>query len=275
MKRPSSKPLSSRKQVAPRGATQKSGPRTWSPKLLKALRIGVWSLVFVGLVVTAYLFAAEPLERALNRPIASVKVEGEFRYLEKQKAADLISATLEEDFLELDLQRVKSVLEREPWIEKVSVQRQWPDILRVRVYEQQPIARWGKSGFLNQKGAIIRVADADKLNDLPWLDADDDQAAKVMRQYQDIAPLMRARGLTLKTLKCDQRKSWKMQLQDDIEVTIGRDQVMEKIGRFVSIYDRYLQDNWSDVASVDLRYDSGIAVAWVGEANAEQKEAVQ
>lgn len=229
----------------------------------------------MGLVVTAYLFAAEPLERALNRPIASVKVEGEFRYLEKQKAADLISATLEEDFLELDLQRVKSVLEREPWIEKVSVQRQWPDILRVRVYEQQPIARWGKSGFLNQKGAIIRVADADKLNDLPWLDADDDQAAKVMRQYQDIAPLMRARGLTLKTLKCDQRKSWKMQLQDDIEVTIGRDQVMEKIGRFVSIYDRYLQDNWSDVASVDLRYDSGIAVAWVGEANAEQKEAVQ
>lgn len=229
----------------------------------------------MGLAVTAYLFAAEPLERALNKPIASVKVEGEFRYLDKQKAADLIGATLEEDFLELDLQRVKAVLEREPWIENVSVQRQWPDILRVRVYEQQPIARWGETGFLNQKGAIIRVADADKLNALPWLDAEDDQATKVMRQYQDIAPLLRARGLTLKSLRCDQRKAWKMQLQGGIEVTIGRDQVMEKVGRFVSIYDRQLQQNWTAVASVDLRYDSGIAVAWIDEEKGTQKEAVQ
>lgn len=274
MKRPSSRALPSRKQVAPRGATQKGGPKQWSPELLKSLRIGLWSLVVLGLATTAYLFAAEPLERALNRPIASVRVEGEFRYLEKQDAADLIGATLEEDFLELDLQRVKSVLEREPWIEKVSVQRQWPDILRVRVYEQQPIARWGETGFLNQKGAIIRVADAHKLNALPWLDAEDDQAGKVMRQYQDIAPLLRARGLTLKSLKCDQRKSWKMQLQGDIEVNIGRDLVMDKVRRFISIYDRQLRQNWPEVASVDLRYDSGIAVAWVDEQKAEQQKSV-
>ncbi len=275
MKRPSSKPLPSRKQVAPRGATQKGGPRKWSPKLLKSLRIGVWSMVFLGLAVTAYLFAAEPLERALNKPIASVKVEGEFRYLDKQRAADLIGATLEEDFFELDLQRVKSVLEREPWIEKVSVQRQWPDILRVRVYEQQPIARWGDAGFLNQKGAIIRVEDAHKLNALPWLDAEDDQAAEVMGQYQNIAPLLRARGLTLKSLKCDQRKSWKMQLQGNIEVAIGRGSVMEKVRRFISIYDRQLYQSWSEVASVDLRYDSGIAVAWVGEEKGEQPQAAR
>ncbi len=274
MKRSSNKPLPARRQVAPRGATQKTGPKTWSPKLLRSLRVGLCSLLFVGLAVTAYWYAKEPLERALNRPIASVKVEGEFRYLEKQKAADLISATLEEDFLELDLQRVKSVLEREPWIEKASVQRQWPDVLRVRVYEQQPIARWGEAGFLNQKGVIIRVEDAHKLNALPWLDGEDDQAGKVMRQYQDIAPLLRARGLILTSLKCDQRKSWKMQLQDDIEVNIGRDLVMEKMSRFISIYDRQLRQNWSEVASVDLRYDSGIAVAWSGEQHNRQQEQV-
>lgn len=271
MKRPSSRALPNRKQVAPRGATQKGGAKKWSPELLKSLRIGVWSLIFIGLAVTAYRYAAEPLERALNRPIASVKVEGEFRYLERQKVADLISATLEEEFLELDLQGVKAVLEGEPWIEKVSVQRQWPDVLRVRVYEQQPIARWGETGFLNQKGAIIRVEDAHKLNALPWLDAEDEQAGEVMRQYQDIAPLLRARGLTLKSLKCDQRKSWKMELQNDIEVNIGRGLVMEKVRRFITVYDRQLGQSWSEVASVDLRYDSGIAVAWVEEQRGEQQ----
>lgn len=274
MKGAGNRPLSNRKQVAPRGATQRNGSKKWSPKLIRTLRWGLWSLVVLGGLVTVYLYAEEPLARALNRPIASVKVEGEFRYLEKQKAADLIGATLQEDFLGLDLQRVKAVLEEEPWIERASVQRQWPDILRVRVYEQQPIARWGETGFLNQKGVIIRVEDAHKLNALPWLDAKDEQAAEVMRQYQDIAPLLRARGLALKSLKCDRRKSWKMQLQDDIEVNIGRDLVMDKMRRFISIYDRQLKQSWSEVASVDLRYDSGIAVAWLDEQRTEQQQHV-
>ncbi|MDQ2075090.1 cell division protein FtsQ/DivIB [Marinimicrobium sp. ABcell2] len=251
--------------VSPRGATQKAGPRKLPEGFKRWSLRALWCSLLVAMVVLGYRFGAEPVAQVFDRPIAKVQVEGAFRYADKEELEQLIAAALNDNFLKLDLANVRAELERNPWVERAAVQRQWPDTLRVRIYEQHPIARWGNKGFLNRRGDIIQVPELDKVSHLPWLDGDDDDAVKVMRYYLEVGELLRARGLALRSLKCDKRKSWEMRVGDGIKVTIGRDAMMDKVQRFLTVYDQTLHEHWKEVASVDLRYHSGIAVGWVEE----------
>lgn len=208
-------------------------------------------------------FISEPIAKLLERPLKSVAVEGRFQYFPKDRAMELIAAEIDGDFLQLKLEHLKSVLEADPWVEHVFLSRRWPDTLVVKVAEQQPIARWDVDGFLNQRGEIIRVKEVDKLFGLPWLQGNEINAREIMQQYQDLSTLLRARGLEISILNCDNKKSWRITLKNGVEIAIGRDQVMEKMRRFVTVYDNFLSGVWGDVKSIDVRYTNGVSVRWV------------
>lgn len=234
------------------------------------LKRSIGIMLLASLLAVGVYFAADPVKDILDRPLASVMVEGDFKYISKQRAMDLITAEIHDDFLQLDLMEIKAALEREPWIEQAAIARRWPDALDVKITEQQPIARWGTVGFLSQRGEVIRVGELDELKDLPLLQGSDIDAGKVMQQYQDLSRLLRSRGLDVIALQCDTKKSWRLTLKNDVEIAIGRYQVMEKITRFVTVYDQHLQKVWPDVESIDVRYTNGIAVRWSAGSNAEK-----
>jgi cell division protein FtsQ len=200
-----------------------------------------------------------------------VAVEGQFQFLPKDRAMELIQAEIDGDFIHLNLERLKTVLLTDPWVEHVYLSRRWPDTLVVKIAEQKPIARWDANGFLNQRGEIIRVKDVDKLLGLPWLQGNEINAREIMQQYQDMSTLMRSRGLEIITLKCDDKKSWRLTLKNDVEIAIGRDQVMEKLRRFVTVYDKFLNTVWNDVKAIDVRYANGVSVRWVADSEMAKK----
>lgn len=232
---------------------------------------GLGALMFLTLIGTAIYFSVEPLKNISERPLSSVQVEGEFRYVSKERTMEMISAELNGDFLQLDLMRLKAVVERDPWVEYAALGRRWPDILLVKIVEQKPIARWGEVGFMNQRGEIIHVEKLEGLQALPWLHGSEADASRILQQYQDLSKLLRARGLDVIALSCDQKKSWRLTLRNDIEVVIGRDHVMEKMRRFITVYDQYLDGLWSDVKAIDVRYTNGVAVEWLPEAEASKQ----
>ena len=237
---------------------------------------GRWSRRLVGLVLIvgalglALYFVAEPVAELVDRPLASVMVEGDFHYISKERAMALISAEINEDFLQLDLMRMKTALESEPWVEHAALARRWPDALEVRITEEQPIARWGTDGFLNQRGELVQVDNIDALAALPLLQGSAADASKIMQQYQDLSQLLRSRGLDVIELKCDSKKSWRLMLKGDVEVAIGRDQVMEKMRRFMTVYDQHLREDWQDVTAIDVRYTNGVAVQWSPDSEAKK-----
>jgi cell division protein FtsQ len=208
-------------------------------------------------------FATAPLTRLLERPLKSVAVEGQFQFLPKDRAMELIEKEIDGDFLQLNLSRLKSELERDPWVDHVYLGRRWPDTLVVKIAEQTPIARWDANGFLNQRGEIIRVTETDKLLGLPWLQGNEINTREIMQQYQDLSTLLRSRGLEIVALKCDNKKSWRLTLKNDKEIAIGREEVMEKLRRFVTVYDKFLSSVWGDVKTIDVRYSNGISVQWI------------
>ncbi len=227
--------------------------------IYRGLGLMVLLIAFAGI---AY-FVSGPVAKLLERPLKSVAVEGQFQYFPKERAMELITAEINGNFLQLELENLKTVLQGDPWVERVFLSRRWPDTLVVKVAEQQPIARWDANGFLNQRGEIIRVKEVDKLLGLPWLQGNEINAREIMQQYQDLSTLLRARGLEISILSCDNKKSWRITLKNDVEIAIGRDQVMEKMRRFVTVYDNFLSGVWSDVKAIDVRYTNGVSVRWV------------
>lgn len=234
---------------------------------------GLGLLILLIVLAAAVYFSLKPLSSLLERPLSSVTVEGDFRYVSKGRTTELISAELDGDFLQLDLMRLKSVLEQDPWVEYASLGRRWPDVLLVKMVEQKPIARWGEQSFLNQRGEIIHVGDSgvERLAELPILSGDEADANKIMRQYQDLSQLVRTRGLEVQALSCDRKKSWRMTVRGGVDIVIGRDQVMEKMHRFLTVYDEHLQLLWSDIKTIDVRYSNGVAVRWLPESEAKKQ----
>jgi len=216
-------------------------------------------------------FATEPVTRLLERPLKSVAVEGQFQFLPKDRAMELIEKEIDGDFLQLNLGRLKSELEQDPWVDHVYLSRRWPDTLVVKIAEQTPIARWDANGFLNQRGEIIRVTETDKLLGLPWLQGNEINAREIMQQYQDLSTLLRSRGLEIVALKCDNKKSWRLTLKNDKEIAIGREEVMEKLRRFVTVYDKFLSSVWGDVKTIDVRYSNGVSVQWMPDSEMAKK----
>lgn len=245
------------------GDNKKDTDGRWLRRLLGLVLI-------LGALALATYFVAEPVAELIDRPLASVMVEGDFHYISKERAMELISAEINEDFLQLDLMSMKAALESEPWIEHAALARRWPDALEVRITEQQPIARWGTEGFLSQRGELIRVGNIDSLEHLPLLQGSAADASKIMQQYQDLSQLLRSRGLEVIALKCDNKKSWRLILKGNVEVAIGRDQVMEKMRRFMTVYDQHLSEVWQDVTAIDVRYTNGIAVQWSPDSEAKK-----
>jgi len=220
--------------------------------------------VFIIALAVAIYWVSGPIAKVFERPIKSVVVEGDFNFISKQRATELIGNEIDGDFLQLDLMQLKNALLGDPWVEKVTLNRRWPDTLVVKIAEQKPIARWG-DGFLNQRGEIVRVNDASKLSGLPWLQGNEADAPEILQQYQDLSQLLRSRGLDVIALKCDNKKSWRLTIKNHIEIALGRDQVMEKMRRFVTVYDTHLSNVWLDVKSIDLRYTNGVAVRWAAD----------
>jgi cell division protein FtsQ len=222
------------------------------------------AVVFVIGLCCAIYWVSEPVAKIFERPIKSVVVEGEFNFITKQRATELIGNEIDGDFLQLDLMQLKKALLVDPWVEKVTLNRRWPDTLVVKISEQKPIARWG-DGFLNQRGEIVLVDEASKLSGLPWLQGSEADAPEILQQYQDLSQLLRSRGLEVIALKCDNKKSWRLTIKNHVEIALGRDQVMEKMRRFVTVYDTHLSHFWLDVKAIDLRYTNGVAVRWVAD----------
>jgi len=202
------------------------------------------------------------MEKASARPINHISVEGTFKYLSKQTVSEIVSPMVKDGFLQLPLDEIKSSLEANPWVQQAIVSRRWPDRFFISIIEEQAIARWGNIGFLNQRGEIVTVEQNTYLDDLPLLLGNPGQEKSIMLYYQQLTQLLRSYDMKISEFYCDELMSWHLTLASGLSITIGKDQVTEKMQRFLDVYKRTLEKQIDNVAGVDLRYGNGLSVQW-------------
>lgn len=261
-----------RRSASGRGAVRVSqpAPRTWPSLSLRWLALDgvltraqqlLWPVLLLALGVGLYELGSR-LWPLADRPIDLVSVQGELQYIDPASVQAVIQPYLSESFLGIDLSAMRTDLAAMPWVAGVSVTRVWPDRLIVHLNEQMPVARWGDSALLNNEGRAFSPDDISSFAGLPQLSGPQRAQRRVMQYYQQFNRLLRPYGLGVAELELRERGSWFLTTHDGIQVLLGRDKLVDKMQRFLTIDQHMLSEYRQQIARVDLRYSNAMAVAW-------------
>lgn len=218
-------------------------------------------LVFLALSLLLLLsqYIAE-IRALVNKPVQTVLMANPLQRVDEQNVREVLANHLSVGFFALDVQAIKTALEADPWVEKATITRIWPDTLSVAITEEIAIARWGGSALLNQFGETFEPYTMEDDLALPLLNGPQGQQRRVMEQYQTFSQMLFSSGLRIRELSLNERGSWSLRLHNGAEVMIGRNEVVERMQRFVSLYDRHLYSQLDQIEAFDLRYNNGISI---------------
>ncbi|HVS76894.1 MAG TPA: cell division protein FtsQ/DivIB [Steroidobacteraceae bacterium] len=200
---------------------------------------------------------------ALNQPIRTVEVTGRFQHvapgdIERVVARQVRGAGL----LTVNLAAVSRAIHTLPWVDAVSVERDWPHGLSVLVVEQVAAARWGSDGLVNANGVRFATGVSRFPGGLARLSGPDGSEAEVTQRYLAMRRRLRQTGLTVAAVRLDPRGAWQLRLSNDITVRLGRSQVDERFEKFMSAALGIVEQRAADISYVDMRYTNGFAVGW-------------
>jgi len=199
----------------------------------------------------------------LNQPITTVSVAGRF---ERVAPLDVERAVKEsvagKGLVSVDLGAVRAAVRRLPWVDTVSVQRNWPRGLTVSIGEQVAAARWGDNGLLNTRGDLF-ANDATHIPlELPRLSGPDGTQAAVVQRLITMRDRLAELGMRITALRLDARGAWQLDLDNGVTVRLGRQQLDERFNTFVATAARIVAQRATDIAYVDMRYANGFAIGW-------------
>ena len=196
-------------------------------------------------------------------PLRHVDLQGELRNLSREELQQLVQPYLGRNFFALDIGSLQAALAAHPWIEQVSVYRQWPDRLQVYFQERTAFGQWGQDEMVDVNGARFRPAVVRQPEPWPRLAGPDGHETNLIRTYRNADALLGQAGLRLTQLVQDERRAWRIVAGNGLELRLGRESMLEQLQRFVGIYPQLLAGLSEKIATVDLRYTHGFAVRWV------------
>ena len=216
-------------------------------------------LVGAGIVLAAGLQAWLTL-RAI--PVEQVAVTGKLEHTQTEAVQAMVQPALAGGFLNADLDQMRAQLEDLPWIYSATVRRRWPSTLEIHVVEQLPIARWGDSGYLNHEAAVFQSPNAARWEGLSTLRGPEGSERLLVARYQRLEELLAPTEEQVAVLSQDERGQLEATLESGIQLLLGKEEFVERVQRFVALYRLELSDRLAEVERVDLRYQSGAAVAF-------------
>ena len=249
---------SRRARGAGNGATRKVTVEKKKPRSFAWVN-RLFVLASVGIVVTALVKAAIALNAI---PVERIVVSGKLEHTQTLALQEMVQPALVGGFLSADLKHIQVQLESLPWVYEASVKRQWPNALEVHVVEQLPIARWGKSGFLNHEGEVFHPSSNKSWDSLPMLSGIDGSEQKLIGDYQLISETLKPMKLSVSELAADGLGQLRVRLSGGIELLLGNEELAERLERFVALYRESLFEQKMKIRRVDMRYRSGLAVAF-------------
>ncbi len=253
--------MAARRQKKTRNARSKPELMSMQGLVARCLALLQRGVLLFSLAVIAGI-ALLAMEALRSLPVERIVVGGKLENLRHAAVREALAGELDAGLLFLDLDALRARLESLPWVYGAELRRRFPDTLEVRVVEQVPIARWGDSAYLNHEARVIEVADAKRWADLPAIRGPEDSAPRLMRHYQqlllDLAPL----ALTPVSLTEDDFGQLGVVLDNGTALQLGDREFRGRLQRFVELWRSELARSDVAVHHVDLRYETGAAVAF-------------
>ena len=211
------------------------------------------------------------LARWPSLPVRQVVFVQELQHVRRLEVQQALPAVLQGNFFSVNLEAVRGVLEKLPWIRKVEVRRVWPARLEIRVEEHQPVARWedgrgaARGELVNSYGEVFAAAlGEEQAGRLPQLHGPLGTAPEVLKRYGEFVAAFRPVGRRPSQVVLSPRLAWQIRLDNAMVVDLGREQpkspVASRLQRFVEVYPETVAKRPVAPGVVDLRYPNGFAL---------------
>ena len=221
----------------------------------------LWMLIIAAPIMIA-LGTYKWIQNPENLTIKSVEVTGDFTILDKKQLEPLIESYAKTNLYLLDDKNLEKEIEANPWVHSAALTHVWPDKLIVKIYEQKPVAHWGKTEMLAENGEIIKASMEKQKVELPLLYSPNDKGRNMATGFIQIRKMMKGFPLKLVEFKEDARGSWRIKLENGMTLKIGREHQAKRLKRFMVAYEQSLNEVLDKISVVDLRYTNGFAVKW-------------
>jgi cell division protein FtsQ len=191
-------------------------------------------------------------------PLQSVRLSDVPQRVDAEQVLQVVRDEVQGNFFTVDIERLRQALEKLPWVRSVSIRREFPRSLEVRLEEHQALARWNDAALVDQQGEVF-VADSRQV--LPRFTGQDGTAAEVTQRYAQFSQQLAALDLQVTRLVLSPRHAWELRLSNGMVLELGREDMQQRLARFVEVYPYSLAAVQDKVKYVDLRYRNGFAVS--------------
>lgn len=219
----------------------------------------------VGLLLVLTLIGSKTLFDPNRFPVLEVKIAGDLYFQDKDQIQSVLLTELSKGFYGLSVNRLKKNLLSLSWIQASEVKRVWPDAIQIELTERKPLVIWNQTSLISSQGDLF-VAKHNKemasLENLPKLDGPEGRHSLVWQNYLVMEKVLEPMGLKISKITLSQRGSWEIILENNLKIILGTREVLPRLRRFVRSYDKLISQRPNQIAYVDLRYTSGMAVGW-------------
>ena len=267
------------------------------PKQDFEIKRSVIVLASVLLLISTIIIAVDQLFSPDSFEIEELSIIADLEHLKPELIRSEILPLIQNNYFAVDLKKVEKKVESIDWVDKVSVRRQWPRSIHIRLTEQKPVAHWGKQGYLNNRAQSFSVENFIDLENLPYLDGPDGTQKQLLKQYRVWKKRLAEKELRLESLIMTPRYAYEAKVELSREqqklltqaalmaffeekqqpiplldwqrikpfvltLQLGKNHVEERLTRFSNAFPQAFDDQLLKVKTVDLRYPNGFAVRW-------------
>ena len=193
-------------------------------------------------------------------PLHGVRLNAAPQQIDTSGVLQAVREEVRGNFFTVDIERLKQSLEKLPWVRSVSIRREFPDRLAVQLEEHQVLARWNNGVLVNTHGEVFVAASRQVLPDFIGPDGN---SFEVAQRYREFDQQLAALKLQITQLALTPRHAWQLRLSNGMTLELGREEMQQRLARFVTVYPYSLAAMRGSIKYVDLRYRNGFAVGGV------------
>ncbi len=204
-------------------------------------------------------------------PVKTVRLANTPERISDAVVLEVVRRGVQGNFLTVNIEKLRVALQAVPWVKSVSISRQFPDSLVLKIEEHQPVARWNDDALVDKQGEVF-VAETSM--QLPRFIGIDGSSAEVLDEYGKFSEQLAVLNLKVSQIVFSARHAWQLGLSNGTVVELGREALQERVERFVayrkSMDDAAKMGDGKQKAEgqevVDMRYRHGFAVRVIGKA---------